>query len=143
MGSFLLAYQIWRGCPVRGVVSALAAAVVLIAEAARASARSAGSAARSRPRGSAASALFGGARCAASLALVDHEVDGHLALQTADVTVAEVIAEFVHLAKKMSNFRCASEYVECGHCVYIDVTVRSLNNGLCVRKANEMPTVSK
>lgn len=29
--------------------------------------------------------------------LVDHQVDGHLALQTADVSVAEVVAELVHL----------------------------------------------
>lgn len=29
--------------------------------------------------------------------LVDHQVDGHLALQTADVTMAEVVAELVNL----------------------------------------------
>lgn len=31
------------------------------------------------------------------LPLVDHQVDGHLALQTADVAVAEVVAQLVYL----------------------------------------------
>lgn len=31
---------------------------------------------------------------------VDHEVDGHFALQTADVTLTKVVAQFVNLWKK-------------------------------------------
>lgn len=34
------------------------------------------------------------------VALIDHEVDGHLALQTADVTLAKVVAQFVNLRRK-------------------------------------------
>ena len=34
---------------------------------------------------------------AGAVPLVDHQVDGHLALQTADVTVAKVVAELVNL----------------------------------------------
>ncbi len=37
------------------------------------------------------------ARRAGAVALVDHKVDRHLALQAADVPMAEVIAEFVYL----------------------------------------------
>ena len=36
--------------------------------------------------------------------LVDHQVDGHFALQAADVAVAEVVAQFVYLKlKKQTN----------------------------------------
>ena len=36
---------------------------------------------------------------AGSVPLVDHQVDGHLALQTADVTVAKVVAQLVNLKR--------------------------------------------
>jgi hypothetical protein len=35
------------------------------------------------------------------LPLVDHQVDGHLALQAADVAVAEVVAQLVYLRKNI------------------------------------------
>ena len=34
----------------------------------------------------------------AAVPLVDHQIDGHFALQTADVTVAEVVAQLVNLS---------------------------------------------
>jgi len=42
-----------------------------------------------------------------ALSVVDHEVDRHLALQAADVPVAEVVAQLVHLEceKKRKNIR--------------------------------------
>ena len=47
-------------------------------------------------------------RAGAALPLVDYQVDGHLALQAGDVTVAEVIAEFVNLKwKEMIDICCA------------------------------------
>ena len=39
------------------------------------------------------------ARRGRAVALVDHQVDRHLAFQAADIAVAEVIAEFVNLEK--------------------------------------------
>lgn len=38
-----------------------------------------------------------------ALSVVDHEVDRHLALQAADVPVAEVVAQLVHLECKREN----------------------------------------
>lgn len=43
----------------------------------------------------------GGAR---ALPLVDHQVDGHLALQTADVAVAEVVAQLVYLRNNTAMY---------------------------------------
>jgi len=42
-----------------------------------------------------------------ALSVVDHEVDRHLALQAADVPVAEVVAQLVHLEceKKRKDIR--------------------------------------
>ena len=37
---------------------------------------------------------------AGSVPLVDPQIDGHLALQTADVTVAKVVAQLVNLKEK-------------------------------------------
>ena len=37
---------------------------------------------------------------ARAVPLVNHQVDGHLALQTADVTVAKVVAQLVNLHTK-------------------------------------------
>lgn len=37
---------------------------------------------------------------ARAVPLVDHQVNGHLALQTADVTVAKVVAQLVNLHEK-------------------------------------------
>lgn len=45
-------------------------------------------------------ALAVGVRRPRGLPLVYHQVDGHLALQTADVAVAEVVAELVYLRKR-------------------------------------------
>lgn len=47
--------------------------------------------------GAAALAVRGAVARAAALPLVYHQVDGHLALQAADVPVAEVVAQLVHL----------------------------------------------
>lgn len=47
----------------------------------------------------AAAARRAARRRARAVPLVYHEVDRHFALQTADVAVAEVIAEFVYLRK--------------------------------------------
>ena len=52
----------------------------------------------------AAAARSAASRRARAVPLVYHEVDRHFALQTADVAVAEVIAEFVYLQK--TNVRC-------------------------------------
>ena len=88
-----------------GVVVALAVGLpvvqaALAARAARpgraAAAASGGTGAAGRAAAAAALA-HGGAGRAAAFPLVDHQVDGHLALQAADVPVAEVIAEFVYL----------------------------------------------
>lgn len=40
---------------------------------------------------------------AGTVPLVDHQVDGHLALQTADVTVAKVVAQLVNLSVKSTT----------------------------------------
>ena len=52
----------------------------------------------------AAAARRAARRRARAVPLVYHEVDRHFALQTADVAVAEVIAEFVYLQK--TKVRC-------------------------------------
>lgn len=43
-----------------------------------------------------------GVRRPRGLPLVDHQVDRHLAFQAADVAVAEVVAQLVHLQAKLS-----------------------------------------
>ena len=35
-----------------------------------------------------------------AVSFIDHQIDGHFAFQTADVTVAKVVAQFVHLSNK-------------------------------------------
>lgn len=48
------------------------------------------------------------------LSLVDYQVDGHLALQTADITMTKVVAEFVDLEEKTSNHHPQEE-----SCVFV------------------------
>ena len=52
----------------------------------------------------AAAARSAASRRARAVPLVYHEVDRHFALQTADVAVAEVIAEFVYLQKTKGRY---------------------------------------
>lgn len=37
---------------------------------------------------------------ASSVTVIDHEIDWHLALETADVTMAEIVAQFMNLYRK-------------------------------------------
>lgn len=41
---------------------------------------------------------------AGAVPLVDDQVDGHLALQAADVTVAEIVAQLVNLLVRLSHY---------------------------------------
>ena len=38
-----------------------------------------------------------------AVSFIDHQIDGHFAFQTADVTVAKVVAQFVHLSNKQTK----------------------------------------
>ena len=40
-----------------------------------------------------------------AVSFIDHQIDGHFAFQTADVTVAKVVAQFVHLSNKRKRKR--------------------------------------
>jgi hypothetical protein len=96
-----------RVAVVRGGVVALAVVLPVVhALAARpagpgrpAATAAAGRARAAGGRSTAAALAHCGAGRAAAFPLVDHQVDGHLALQAADVPVAEVIAEFVYLKR--------------------------------------------
>lgn len=42
----------------------------------------------------------GSSSSASSVSIIDHEVDWHLTLQTTDVAMTEIVAQFMHLYEK-------------------------------------------
>lgn len=56
-----------------------------------------GDAGRTSTEAAAVAVVVGVAQLGLGVPLVYHEVDGHLSLQAADVTLAEVVAQFMHL----------------------------------------------
>ena len=106
-----LSYHVWRRRPVRVrggvcIASPVGVVVAVSRHSAPASTTSTtgsttsdgpGGGTFALPAAAAAAAAAGAARGPGAVPLVDDEVDGHLALETADVSVAEVIAEFVNL----------------------------------------------
>ena len=65
------------------------------------------------------------ARRAGAVALVDHKVDRHLALQAADVPMAEVIAEFVYLEwEEEAHFSLGNNLVRASSTKILSPSVR-------------------
>lgn len=83
--------MVWCGSAVRVVARVGTSAAPAIAGAAHAGAGT---------TTSVAGAVVVVAEVGFRVAFVDHEVDGHFALQTADVTLTKVVAQFVNLFMK-------------------------------------------